>query len=114
MLSHAPTNPTCRKGAKFFPGTITAIAPAAGGGSATCSILYDDGDKEDGAVGANIRRLGPAAAKASEPESTKDTKPVATASSAAAEPRAKDANGLTLVVGDKVEAKYKGKGALFF
>ena len=39
-----------------------------------------------------------------------DTKPAATGSSAAAEPRAKDANGLTLVVGDKVEARYKGKG----
>ena len=106
------------KGTKFFPGTITAIAPGTGGGSATCAILYDDGDREEGAVGANIRRVGPAVtAKASDPESAKDPKPATAAtagSSAPAEPRAKDANGLTLVAGDKVEARYKGKGASHF
>ena len=115
---------------------ITAIEPGVGGGEATCAILYDDGDREEGAASANIRRVGPAAAskaveapgsgagKAAETtkgawgEPANSTPLTASASaggsSAPAEPRAKDANGLTLVAGDKVEARYKGKGASHF
>ena len=132
LYSLTPPSLHYSKGTRYFPGAITAIAPGAGGGEATCSILYDDGDREEGAVGANIRRLGPAAAKAAEAPSSGVGKAAemskgawgepanptpsvssstAAGSSAAAEPRAKDANGLTLVVGDKVEARYKGKGA---
>jgi len=44
------------KGTKYYPGKISAVKEAAG--VVTFSIAYDDGDKEDGALPANVRRVG--------------------------------------------------------
>jgi hypothetical protein len=49
------------KGAKFYAGKISAIHPDRDGKGCTFNIAYNDGDKEDGALPANVRRTGPAA-----------------------------------------------------
>ena len=44
------------KGSKKYPGRISAVAPGVGNAEATFSILYDDNDKESGALSANVWR----------------------------------------------------------
>jgi hypothetical protein len=71
-------------GTKYFRGKITSID--AGNGSFTFGITYDDGDKENGALPANVRRLG---------SSVRSTEVASTS--------AVDADGNLLAVGDAVE-----------
>jgi hypothetical protein len=46
------------KGTKKYPGRISAVALGMGDAEVTFSILYDDNDKESGALGANVWRIG--------------------------------------------------------
>ena len=162
------------KGTKFYPGAVTSVTPGVGGAVATFSLLYDDGDKEEGAKSENIQRIGPSKCDAavvvtsigsvtesvplvaatittttatpatvsaavsavvvapvlpsvqaptstSRPGSavTAPTIAITTATvvvdpTAVTSPRGVDCDGKTLVVNDKVEAKFKGKGTKFY
>ena len=161
------------KGSKYYPGKITAVTPGVGGASATFSILYDDNDKEDGALSANVRRVGgslgdeaaktpapaatpaatetpalttapavapSAASTAPPPTTTATTAPLPTTATPATTvppaatvaaptavqpataggegddcgPRGRDADGKVLVVGDHIEALFKGKGTKYY
>ena len=46
------------KGVRYFPGQVTAVNPHRDG-SFTFDLAYDDGDMEENALPANIRRTGP-------------------------------------------------------
>jgi len=116
------------KGLKFYAGKISAIKEVAG--TFTFSIAYDDGDKEDGALPANIRRVGGGASAqfssaAVAPINKLDGFSVTNSyrpgsalggsnSPHRTNPQATDADGLTLAIGDNVEARYKGKGAKYY
>jgi hypothetical protein len=80
------------KGTRFYPGKVTAVTAGVGGAAATMSILYDDGDKEDGAKSENVRRVGPSrceAALAAAPAAAPAATPAAGAAAApAADPAA--------------------------
>ena len=55
------------RGTKFFPGKIAAVRLGEDG-EARFSIHYDDGDTEDGALPASVRRVGESQAESSEDE----------------------------------------------
>ena len=44
------------RGTKYFPGKVSLVRVVEG--AVLLNLLYDDGDKEEGAVAANVRRLG--------------------------------------------------------
>jgi hypothetical protein len=123
------------KGSKRYPGKVAAVIPGVGGADATFNLAYDDGDSESGALGANVWRQGgskaeeavvvaaavaaPAAAAPApaQPAPADGPAPPAPAPAPAAPdadalgPRGKDADGKVLVAGDRIEARYKGKGS---
>lgn len=45
------------KGTKLYPGIVSALVPSPDG-SVSINIAYDDGDREEGAISANVRRVG--------------------------------------------------------
>jgi len=45
------------KGTRYYPGTIATMREGAEGSSVLFRLLYDDGDKEEGALGINLRRV---------------------------------------------------------
>jgi hypothetical protein len=123
------------KGRRMYPGIITALKAVPGSSDVTFSLLYDDGDKEEGARGEHIRRVGgtkgevpatdvavaaaksvPAAASAALPAdapAAAQPAPSTTAVSSTAAPaelRGQDQAGLPLAVGDRIEALFRGKG----
>ena len=46
------------KGTRYYPDTIAMMREGAEGSSVLFGLLYDDGDKEEGALGINLRRVG--------------------------------------------------------
>ena len=44
------------RGTKYFPGKVSLVRVA--DGAVLLNLLYDDGDKEEGALAANVRRVG--------------------------------------------------------
>ena len=101
------------RGTKYFSGKISSVIVL--GGVTSFNILYDDGDKEDGAKSENIRRIGSSKADDVKPSSSSSS----SSSSVVVEednlgPRGKDMDGKVLVSGDRVEAKYKGRGTKYF
>jgi len=46
------------KGTKYYTGKISAVVPHRDG-TFTFNLAYDDGDKEEGALPVNVRRIGP-------------------------------------------------------
>jgi hypothetical protein len=93
------------RSSKFFPGVITAVTSDPIFGE-TFSILYDDGDKEDGAFPRNINLImaAPAASSAGASSATEPVLPT----------HGYDTDGNTLSKGDKIEAKYKGRSTRYF
>ena len=45
------------KGTKLYPGIVSALVPNPDG-SVSINIAYDDGDREEGAISPNVRRVG--------------------------------------------------------
>jgi hypothetical protein len=91
------------RGARWFPGKITAVNIASG----TLDILYDDGDVEHDAQLQYVRRTH--ASAASEPAAAVAPTPPTNATTSA--PPAEQATSYS--VGDKIEARFKVKSRLF-
>jgi hypothetical protein len=100
------------KGTKFYAGKISSIKESFG--SYTFNVAYNDGDKEEGALPANVRKVGvsgtpkvtPAPFALAESALLANRRNPTTgglsASGMASPHAAHDADGNTLVVGDKV------------
>ena len=85
------------KGTRFFPGKVGAITHAPDG-SATFSIAYDDGDKEEGALSRDVRHLPTPVDAGAQRRGSATAGPI-------------DSTGAVLAVGDRVIARFRGRGA---
>jgi len=99
------------RGTAYLPGRVTAIHHDRGTGAAAFSIEYDDGEFEQSAVPANVFRL---ASDNAQPGGPRTSMMAMAHSSPSARPQGTDADGQSLLVGDRAEARYKGKGTLFY
>jgi hypothetical protein len=88
------------KGTRFYKATVLKIMDTYG--IKSYSLVYDDGDTEDGAFSSNIKLL-----HSSKPTEASPALEARTQAESHPQPAA-------FKVGDKIEAKFKGKGVRFY
>jgi hypothetical protein len=101
------------KGTRWYPGKVASVTVAADG-AVTYALAYDDGDSEPAARPEHVRRVGVSKADAEQAAPAPSPAPVGPISGQPAVTADVSEAARPFVVGDKVEARYKGKGTRWY